>query len=170
MIGETVGDYVRKRRISESAMELLATKQSIFNIALNYQFESQQAYARSFQSVFNVSPGRYRKRGHKYVAFDRYMLSPTDLNHLENNFIMEPKILTVTEKKLIGMQVKTSHSDNKIPELWQRFMPRRNEIKNNKNTGYYSVRIAFLLKNKAPILYCKEFVFVIIMRKTIFNN
>ncbi|KAA1245467.1 helix-turn-helix domain-containing protein [Aquimarina sp. RZ0] len=50
--GETVSDYIRKRRISESAIKLVTTNDSILHIALQYQFESQQAYTRSFKSIY----------------------------------------------------------------------------------------------------------------------
>ena len=53
--------------------------------------------------------------------------------------MMKPDIIEISEKKLVGMRVKTSLSDNKIPELWQKFMPRMNEIQNDKNTGCYEL-------------------------------
>ncbi|WP_109852972.1 GyrI-like domain-containing protein [Aquimarina sp. AU58] len=139
--GETVVDYVRKRRVSESAHELILTQEPIVVIAERYQFDSQQAYTRAFQSVFKTSPGKYRKKGHRFVAFERYTLSPTDINTLQNDFVsMEPKIITITDRKLIGMRIKTSLANDTTSQMWQQFMPRRFEIKNNKNTGYYSVQ------------------------------
>ncbi|KAA1245468.1 GyrI-like domain-containing protein [Aquimarina sp. RZ0] len=52
---------------------------------------------------------------------------------------MAPKIRIIKNKTLIGMRIQTSLSENKTSSLWQRFMPRRNEIKNNLNTGYYTI-------------------------------
>ena len=39
------------------------------------------------------------------------------------------------------MRITTSLSDNKVPGMWQQFMPRRQEIKNRIGNGYYSVSI-----------------------------
>lgn len=54
---------------------------------------------------------------------------------------IEPKIFNIPERKLIGMRIKTSLSENKTKELWQQFMPRRKEIRNLSNTELYSVQI-----------------------------
>jgi AraC family transcriptional regulator len=54
---------------------------------------------------------------------------------------MEPRIETLTEKKLIGKRLTMSLSDNKTRELWQSFMQRRKEIKNNIGTGLYSMQV-----------------------------
>lgn len=47
---------------------------------------------------------------------------------------MHPKIITLKEKKVIGMSSEMLiHQHQKIVELWKRFMPRKHEIKNVLN-------------------------------------
>lgn len=41
---------------------------------------------------------------------------------------MQPRIETLTEKKLIGTRLKMSFAADRTRELWQSFMPRLNEI------------------------------------------
>ncbi len=137
--GESVGDYVRKRRISKSAKELITTDKPILDLALEYQFGSQEAYTRSFKRVYHTTPARYRKHGMEQIAYGRSRLSNRRLTHLKNNITMEPEIVEIAEKKLVGLKIKTSIANNKIPELWQNFMARAEEIKNNKNTGWYEL-------------------------------
>ncbi|GAA4271785.1 GyrI-like domain-containing protein [Aquimarina gracilis] len=140
--GETVLDYVRKRRVSESANDLLLTQKPIIEIAIHYRFDSQQAYTRAFKSVFEVSPGKYRKKGHRLVSFEKYTLSPNDINRLQTEFTtMIPSIINSKEKKLIGLKDEMSLSHDKTTQMWQEFMPRRHEIKSNKDTGYYSIQV-----------------------------
>jgi len=43
---------------------------------------------------------------------------------------MEPRIIISSEKKLVGKQITMSLADNKTSNLWQSFLPRREEIKN----------------------------------------
>ncbi|HPP74677.1 MAG TPA: GyrI-like domain-containing protein [Armatimonadota bacterium] len=43
---------------------------------------------------------------------------------------MEPKIITREEIKLIGMQYIGNNSNGEIPKLWENFLPRIEEIKN----------------------------------------
>lgn len=50
-----------------------------------------------------------------------------------------PQIITYHERKIIGLSSHMSLSDNKVPELWKTFMPRRNEISNAVNTDLISM-------------------------------
>ncbi len=53
---------------------------------------------------------------------------------------MEPRIEILEPKKLIGIRMEMSFSDNKTMELWQKFMPRRAEIKNRVTSEYISMQ------------------------------
>lgn len=139
MTGETVGNYLRKRRISESSKQLINTNRSILDIAFDYQFESQEAYSRSFKKIYHTSPGKYRKLNNNQIAYGRAKLTIKRLNHLKSNVTMKPKIIELKVKKLIGLSVKTSLENNNIPQLWNDFMPRIKEITDTKNTGCYEV-------------------------------
>jgi AraC family transcriptional regulator len=54
---------------------------------------------------------------------------------------MKSRIETLSEKKLIGKRMIMSLSNNKTPELWKSFMPRRREIQNSIGTNLYSMQI-----------------------------
>jgi|WetSurMetagenome_2_1015567.scaffolds.fasta_scaffold01284_8 AraC family transcriptional regulator len=54
---------------------------------------------------------------------------------------MEPGIRLLTEKKLAGMHLKMSFSDNRTGELWRSFMQRRGEIHNNAGPDLYSIQV-----------------------------
>jgi AraC family transcriptional regulator len=54
---------------------------------------------------------------------------------------MQPRIETLTEKKLVGKRINTSFSDNKTFELWRSFMPRLREIANSRGPVLYSVEV-----------------------------
>lgn len=53
---------------------------------------------------------------------------------------MTPKITTISERKVIGMCLEMSYADYKSGELWQRFMPRSNEVQNRVGTEYFSIQ------------------------------
>jgi AraC family transcriptional regulator len=54
---------------------------------------------------------------------------------------MNVRIETSTEKKLMGMRLTMSLSNNKTGDLWARFMKQRKEIQNNIDTNLYSMQI-----------------------------
>ncbi len=54
---------------------------------------------------------------------------------------MEPRIEQLTEKKLVGMWLKMTHSNNRTFELWRSFMPRRREIANHVTHDLISMQV-----------------------------
>lgn len=137
--GDTVGEYVRKRRITRSAEDLITTGKSILSIAIDYRFESQEAYTRSFKNVYHTTPARYRKRGIHQLAFRKNELSDGRIEHLKKGISREPQIVQVEAKKLVGIFTFTSLANNNIRELWLNFLPRISEIKNIIDTGRYGI-------------------------------
>ncbi len=54
---------------------------------------------------------------------------------------MESRIEILKPKKLIGIHMEMSLSDNKTSELWQKFMPRRSEITDRTTSEYISMQV-----------------------------
>lgn len=54
---------------------------------------------------------------------------------------MEPEIKFLSEKKMLGKRLRMSLSDDKTPELWKNFMPKRNQIINTLGVELYSLRV-----------------------------
>lgn len=63
VLGESVGSYIKKRRLSHAARELIYTERRIIDIALDHGFESSEAFSRAFKAVYHTSPAGYRKTG-----------------------------------------------------------------------------------------------------------
>lgn len=61
IVGETVAEYIRKRRLTKAANELLNTDNKIIDIALKYQFSSQESFTKSFKKLYKVPPRQFRR-------------------------------------------------------------------------------------------------------------
>ena len=61
LTGETVTRYVGRRRMASAARELIETDRPIIDIALKYQYSSQESFSRAFKRAYSVTPGRYRR-------------------------------------------------------------------------------------------------------------
>ncbi|MBS0849851.1 superoxide response transcriptional regulator SoxS [Citrobacter sp. JGM124] len=57
---QTLGEYIRQRRLQMAAQELLTTKRPIFDIAMDYGYVSQQTFSRVFRRAFDRTPTDYR--------------------------------------------------------------------------------------------------------------
>ena len=137
--GHKVVDYLRKRRITQAANDLLTTQKPIIEIALHYQFDSQAGFTRSFKQVYQHTPNTYRKKGLHLLAYKQGALSEERLNHLKHNLTLQPQIVHLSSRKLTGMQTQTSLSHNAVPRLWQDFIPRRSEIVNVLDNGMIGI-------------------------------
>ncbi|WP_289356690.1 AraC family transcriptional regulator [Paenibacillus sp. S-12] len=139
MTGETLGDYIRKRRLTEAAVALLSSERSILDIALEYQFESQEAFSRSFKQVFGATPGSFRKRSMRPIFLEKGTLLGDRLQHRLDTISLVPNIAEIEDDiHVVGVSGAVSPDHNTIPELWEELLQRRREIQalTPELTGY----------------------------------
>jgi len=61
-IGETLGDYVRRRRLEMAALRLVAQPRlAVLQVALSVGFGSTEAFARAFKNRFGFTPTAWRE-------------------------------------------------------------------------------------------------------------
>ncbi|MFA8342931.1 MAG: GyrI-like domain-containing protein [Rhodothermaceae bacterium] len=138
--GETLGDYVRKRRLTVAAKELLFSNKKIIEVAFDLQFESQSTFTRAFKNMFNLTPGEYRKKGEHLVFSAREPVKLTELKRLHRGFTMKPELKEIEEFTVVGMEKTVTLKTNYlIVELWEKFSQRIDEIKNRIGTEYFEV-------------------------------
>ncbi|CES33416.1 regulatory protein SoxS [Salmonella enterica subsp. enterica serovar Typhi] len=59
---QTLGEYIRQRRLLLAAVELRTTERPIFDIAMDLGYVSQQTFSRVFRREFDRTPSDYRHR------------------------------------------------------------------------------------------------------------
>ena len=57
---QTLGEYIRQRRLLMAAEALRTTERPIFDIAMDYGYVSQQTFSRVFRREFDRTPTDYR--------------------------------------------------------------------------------------------------------------
>lgn len=67
MIGLGVKEYIRRRRINYASYDLRYTQLRVIDIAMKYQFKSQESFTRSFKNIVGTTPGKYRKSEDDYI-------------------------------------------------------------------------------------------------------
>jgi AraC family transcriptional regulator len=128
VVGETVGSYARRRRLSRSVDALLSGDDRILDIALQAGFESQEAYTRAFKHQFGVPPGRFRERGQRAPGLALPRITRERLEIARDLGTAPPRIVTHEASDYVGLRatvisVLSDGSDNRevISALWQRF-------------------------------------------------
>lgn len=59
--GESLGVYIRGRRLDLACIDLCRGQLRIIEICIQYGFDSQQSFTRSFKRKFKFTPANYRK-------------------------------------------------------------------------------------------------------------
>ncbi|HLN64406.1 MAG TPA: helix-turn-helix domain-containing protein [Symbiobacteriaceae bacterium] len=59
--GCTPAEHMRRRRLSCAAIDLALSRRRVLDIALDYQFQSQEVFTRAFKQYFGVTPGLFRR-------------------------------------------------------------------------------------------------------------
>lgn len=57
---QTLGNYIRERRLTLAAEALRQTQRPVFDIAMQYGYDSQQTFSRVFRRQFSQTPTAYR--------------------------------------------------------------------------------------------------------------
>jgi AraC family transcriptional regulator len=88
-MGETLGDYLRRRRLEVAALRLIAQPRvPVLSIALSVGFGSTEAFARAFKTRFGCTATGWREREAKRRADARSQLdhaaSSEDSNHYQS--------------------------------------------------------------------------------------
>ena len=59
--GITLTEYIRRRRLSEAAHTIISTNKKIIDIALEFGYETPDAFRVAFKRIFGVTPMEARK-------------------------------------------------------------------------------------------------------------
>lgn len=59
----TIGDYVKRRKMSRAAEDIIHTEIKVIDLALKYGYESPEAFTRAFQAFHGSPPTLVRKTG-----------------------------------------------------------------------------------------------------------
>lgn len=81
--GESVTRYITKKRMEKAAEELVQTEQPIIDIALKYQYASQESFSRAFMRIYDLTPGKYR-RVYRSGKFNNVIEFSSDFNRITN--------------------------------------------------------------------------------------
>jgi AraC family transcriptional regulator len=71
LTGFTVTQYIRNRRLTVAAEELVATDKRVLDIALKYGYENAEAFTKAFKRLHGISPSVLKKLNGKIKAFPK---------------------------------------------------------------------------------------------------
>jgi len=116
------GEYVRRRRLSEAAMELASGTDKIIEVALRFGYESPDGFTRAFRREFGCLPSEARKRGVHLHSYPPFSFQIT----LKGDKPMEYRIEEGQAIELAGIGIRVCNKDGSnfkdIPAFWESTM------------------------------------------------
>lgn len=106
----TPADYIRKRRVSEIAREMMASSRPVSDIALEYGFNSKENFTRAFKDEHRILPTEYRFAKNSLKLYERINLEDTP-------FTVTPKLIELEAFSLTGYL----YYDDYIPNYWNKY-------------------------------------------------
>ncbi|MBS0855452.1 helix-turn-helix domain-containing protein [Tatumella sp. JGM16] len=61
---QSLGKYIREKKLTLAAQDLLTGDETVMEISLRYGFESQQSFTRSFSGKYHLPPATFRRQHH----------------------------------------------------------------------------------------------------------
>jgi AraC family transcriptional regulator len=98
LAGMPLSEYVRRRRMTVAAAEVVGGTGDLLGIAVRYGYGSAEAFGRAFQSVHGVTPGRARRDGGPLRTQPRLRFRLT----VEGAAPMDVRIVTRPAFRLVG--------------------------------------------------------------------
>lgn len=98
ILGETVGETVRRLRLHHAAGALVEGEAVIAQVAARAGYGSVAAFGRAFQAAYGVAPAAYRKRG--FLVAEYPALHPTAMTTGS-----EPEMFSVTVRDTVPVRL-----------------------------------------------------------------
>jgi AraC family transcriptional regulator len=131
--GVTVGEYVRRRRLSRAALELSEGDARVTDLALRFGYESPDAFAKAFKREFGMTPSETRGGGVRLQIWPRMTFSVV----LKGDIAMEFRIEKRDEFAVTGLTIRSSTENGanlrEIPAFWDE-CHRKGHVKAFENT------------------------------------
>lgn len=104
--GVPLAEYIRKRRLSMAAFDLMSGDYKVMDLAIKYSYESATSFSRAFEAFHGVKPSEVTKeteiKDFPRVIFDENV---TFTNDIEYSIVDLPKMT------LYGLGMKTNDND-----------------------------------------------------------
>jgi AraC family transcriptional regulator len=113
-----LSEYIRRRRMSLAAVDLLSGNEKVIDISLKYGYDSPTAFNRAFKSVHGIAPSQARNEGIILKAFSPISFKITIKGDSEMNYRIETReafrIVGVSEP----LEAEIEKNFELVPQMW----------------------------------------------------
>ncbi|WP_286164805.1 MULTISPECIES: AraC family transcriptional regulator [Clostridia] len=119
LTGYTLNEYIRNRRITVAAQELVNSKAKVIDVALKYGYETPESFTKAFRRIHGVSPSNARKNMYSLKAYPKLSFQI----QLKGDVEMDYKMVEKGAFDVVGKSIRTTtiggELNRKIPAYWK---------------------------------------------------
>lgn len=114
----SIADYIRRRRLTLAAQELINTDSKVIDLAYKYGYDSPEAFTKAFRKQHNVTPSEVRKQQGPLQSYNRLIIqvSLKGAEPMKYNIVEKEKFQVVGVKRTYNCQ--TGENLQGIPQFW----------------------------------------------------
>ncbi|MFP7284615.1 AraC family transcriptional regulator [Shouchella clausii] len=118
LTGYTVTEYIRNRRITIAAQELVHSKSKVIDVAMKYGYESPEAFTKAFRRIHGIPPSDAKKHSQSLKAYPKISFQI----QLKGDVEMDYKIVEKDAFTVVGKSIRTTticgENNQKIAAFW----------------------------------------------------
>jgi len=149
LVGDSLGGYIRGRRLTEAAHLLRSTQLGVIDIAFRTGFNSHEVFTRAFKLYFGQSPKDFRKSKPSVILNKKPLLSMELIHHLATEITHEPVIKTIGVHHIVGIDTvvpslfvsNDAYCDSLSPS-WMNLLERQTEIEHRLPNTFYGLTVS----------------------------
>ncbi|MGE7839250.1 AraC family transcriptional regulator [Lysinibacillus sp. NPDC093712] len=114
----SIADYIRRRRLTLAAQELINTDIKVIDLAFKYGYDSPEAFTKAFRKQHNVTPSEARKQQGPLQSYNRLVIqvSLKGAEPMKYNIVEKEKFQVVGVKRTYNCQ--KGENLQGIPLFW----------------------------------------------------
>lgn len=116
--GQGLGLYIRRRRMSQAALELQGQKLDLLQVAVKYGYSSVDAFTRAFKEIHGVPPAAVRNGHHQVRSYPKLTFTLT----IQGAVAMVYRIVTKDAFRILGIMKNVplvfSGPNPEIDRMW----------------------------------------------------
>lgn len=149
LVGDSLGRYIRGRRLTRAAEMLLETDIGLIDVAVAVGFNSHEAFTRSFKAYFQQTPKEFRHEKPRVVLSRKPILTMELFEYLKNGIQREPQIVQTKRQTIVGLRRRVQSPFlleekfcTEIDQTWAEIAARHQEIQNTVPGTFFGLTIS----------------------------
>ncbi|HZH88663.1 MAG TPA: AraC family transcriptional regulator [Chitinophagaceae bacterium] len=118
LTGVTVAEYIRYRRLTLAAYELLKSKSKVIDVALKYGYSTPESFSKAFQKLHGISPSCVKDKEIALQAYPRFFLQIQVKGNKKMKYTIKEKAPFTIVGKEMNAAINMKENFALIPGFW----------------------------------------------------